>query len=415
MKITGGDEESYHSLPHPQEHASNYNKAQSRRNMMTGGGFQSESSRLFGSVMDAGGGGHSTAYDSGGARPSRRGLGEKVRSSYIMQSTRSGVGLGQQSIAEGDEYYDEEGETYEDDYYGGGSSQYQSQQGGGGPKCRAPLDDSGRSGMSGMSNGSNSRMSMGGGQGGGNQSAYYGQSYYGQSEANLSAVNEDDYYYEDEQQQHQQQQPRQPIDRRAQMAMMKAPNDSSFRSNQESFRSFQPSNSPGASARMVGGNNNYQASQSSSRFSAYNQSSKSSRSFLDEEMEESLPVSPLRQLLDAVNMSILPTSLRLSSLAQAVEFFDHRDRSMHDAELKEGAAFVLYHKLGLVLRLSKSGEAALNNDGGIDNSNIGVGGGSESASSKKMNHYLNYQQSLANSLMVQQQSEFDKEIAMICS
>ena len=53
-------------------------------------------------------------------------------------------------------------------------------------------------------------------------------------------------------------------------------------------------------------------------------------------------VSPLRQLLDAINMSILPSSLRLSSLAMAVEFFDHRDRSMHDVELIEGAAYVLY-------------------------------------------------------------------------
>ena len=77
-----------------------------------------------------------------------------------------------------------------------------------------------------------------------------------------------------------------------------------------------------------------------------------------------LPVSPLRQLLDAINMSILPTSLRLSSLAQAVEFFDHRDRAMHDAELREGGAFVLYHKLGLVLRLSRCGELALLSGGG---------------------------------------------------
>lgn len=70
------------------------------------------------------------------------------------------------------------------------------------------------------------------------------------------------------------------------------------------------------------------------------------------EEEEEVPVSPLRQLFDAINMSILPTSLRLSSLAQAVEFFDHRDRAMHDSELREGAAYVLYHKLGLALRLA---------------------------------------------------------------
>ena len=49
----------------------------------------------------------------------------------------------------------------------------------------------------------------------------------------------------------------------------------------------------------------------------------------DDDVDEALPVSPLRQLLDAINMSILPTSLRLSSLAQAVEFFDHRDNSLN--------------------------------------------------------------------------------------
>jgi hypothetical protein len=120
------------------------------------------------------------------------------------------------------------------------------------------------------------------------------------------------------------------------------------------------------------------------------------------EEEEDLPPSPLRQLLDAVNMSILPNTLRLSSLAQAVEFFDHRDRSMHDSELTEGAAYVLYHKLGLALRLSK----------GFD---------SENAAEAPQNpglgphHYLTYQQHLASSTLMHQQSEYDKEIAMICS
>ncbi|KAL7552948.1 hypothetical protein ACHAWF_017317 [Thalassiosira exigua] len=130
-----------------------------------------------------------------------------------------------------------------------------------------------------------------------------------------------------------------------------------------------------------------------------------------EEEEEDLPVSPLRQLLDAVNMSILPASLRLSSLAQAVEFFDHRDRAMHDAELREGGAFVLYHKLGLVLRLSRCGEAA------VEEAEASVGGSAKKAGAAggPANHYLSYQQSLANSLALQQQSEFDKEIAMICS
>lgn len=129
--------------------------------------------------------------------------------------------------------------------------------------------------------------------------------------------------------------------------------------------------------------------------------------------EDDLPVSPLRQLLDAINMSILPASLRLSSLAQAVEFFDHRDRAMHDAELREGGAFVLYHKLGLVLRLSRCGESVIeeSNAGAMDTTKKGLLGGANAGP----NHYLSYQQSLANSLASQQQTEFDKEIAMICS
>jgi hypothetical protein len=123
-----------------------------------------------------------------------------------------------------------------------------------------------------------------------------------------------------------------------------------------------------------------------------------------EEEEEDLPPTPLRQLLDAINMSILPNTLRLSSLAQAVEFFDHRDRAMHDSELQEGAAYVLYHKLGLPLRLSK----------GIDleeseNSNPSP------YPKNGPNHMLTYQQHLASSTQLHQQSEYDKEIAMICS
>ena len=137
------------------------------------------------------------------------------------------------------------------------------------------------------------------------------------------------------------------------------------------------------------------------------------------EEEEDLPVSPLRQLLDAINMSVLPASLRLSALAQAVEFFDHRDRAMHDAELREGGAFVLYHKLALVSRLSRCGEARDGEE---------AGGGGDAAARRKAerstdgssgaapaHHLLNYQQSLRHSLAVQQQTEFDKEIAMICS
>lgn len=143
-------------------------------------------------------------------------------------------------------------------------------------------------------------------------------------------------------------------------------------------------------------------------------------------------VSPLRQLLDAINMSILPSSLRLSSLAQAVEFFDHRDRSMHDVELVEGAAYVLYHKLGLALRLSRCGEAvttlpssptSIATAGGItsvigpDEENVRRSSFQSAGNSGLLmgNHYLSYQHSLANSLALQQQSEYDKEIAMVCS
>jgi len=149
----------------------------------------------------------------------------------------------------------------------------------------------------------------------------------------------------------------------------------------------------------------YAHDQSSRSFGyAHDQSSRSFGTEVYQEEEEDLPVSPLRQLLDAINMSILPTSLRLSSLAQAVEFFDHRDRAMHDAELREGGAFVLYHKLGLVLRLSRCGESALEE-----------GGTTKKGPNAGPNQYLSYQQSLANSLAAQQQTEFDKEIAMICS
>ncbi|KAL3791020.1 hypothetical protein HJC23_003009 [Cyclotella cryptica] len=127
-----------------------------------------------------------------------------------------------------------------------------------------------------------------------------------------------------------------------------------------------------------------------------------------EEEEEDLPPSPLRQLLDAVNMSILPNTLRLSSLAQAVEFFDHRDRAMHDSELQEGAAYVLYHKLGLALRLSK----------GMDTEEADTAAHASALLPNKTGepkHYLSYQQHLASSTQLQQQSEYDKEIAMICS
>lgn len=172
--------------------------------------------------------------------------------------------------------------------------------------------------------------------------------------------------------------------------------------------------------------------------------------FLEEEEEddiEPLPISPYRQLIDAINMSILPTSLRLSSLAQACEFFDHRDKSIHDAELREGAAFVLYHKLAFVLRLSRCGEidgemeergkllegggagtsGGSTSGGGTKDHHLNLlggsmvggsfvaGGGSGSSGRAMMNHQQTYQRHLVNSTHLQKQSEHDKEIAMICS
>ena len=396
-----------HSLPHPEEHSKHYGRPQpSSRNM----GYQTESQRLFsGSMMSDGGGSFGDEGSYGGGQSNYgRSQQQSQQSRRGFQSSRSGFqssrsGFQQSIIEEGEgEYYDEDGEYWQGDEYYGEDDQFQGggQQGASGPKFRAPIDISGRSGMSGMSDGSAGR--------GGNNPPQSQSYYYGQSEANLSQVNEEGENYDDQPQQQQQQQGTDEpsvLDRRAQFRQMSGrsfPNES-FNSNQQSQRSFQPSQ-PSTNMQLTHSGNQ-----------------QSMRSFTHvEEEEENLPVSPLRQLLDAINMSILPTSLRLSSLAQAVEFFDHRERSMHDAELREGAAFVLYHKLGLVLRLSKSGEAALNE--GMDS---GSGTGSsldKDVDSKKsggvpraMNHYISYQQSLMNSLMVQQQSEFDKEIAMICS
>jgi len=160
---------------------------------------------------------------------------------------------------------------------------------------------------------------------------------------------------------------------------------------------------------------------------------------LDDEGEP-LPISPYRQLIDAINMSILPTSLRLSSLAQACEFFDHRDKSIHDAELREGAAFVLYHKLAFVLRLSRCGEidgemeergklmegTSTSGGGSVTkdhHSNLlggmvggdSIGGMGVSSGRAMMNHQQTYQRHLVSSTQLQKQSEHDKEIAMICS
>jgi hypothetical protein len=177
----------------------------------------------------------------------------------------------------------------------------------------------------------------------------------------------------------------------------------------ESQRSFNTRDVVGASTRSGLSQRSLEEEQrdfltdSFSNRNAHLNQQQSSRQPIELEEEEDLPPSPLRQLLDAINMSILPNSLRLSSLAQAVEFFDHRDRAMHDSELQEGSAYVLYHKLGLALRLSKGMESEE----------------SEATPSpfphRGPNHYAAYQQHLGSSMAMHRQSEHDKEIAMICS
>ncbi len=140
-----------------------------------------------------------------------------------------------------------------------------------------------------------------------------------------------------------------------------------------------------------------------------------------------LQVSPVRQLLDVINMSILPSFLRLASLTQAMEFLDHRDKNIHDSELRdEGVAFVLYQKLGLVLQLSRCcsdvilfergvGGNGSFGSGGMDNVAKRSLGGESVGSSSSTQHNSSHPQSLAIASALQRQSEFDKEIAMICS
>lgn len=74
----------------------------------------------------------------------------------------------------------------------------------------------------------------------------------------------------------------------------------------------------------------------------------------EEQEEEVGGVSPLRQLLDALNMSILPHDLRLSAIVKALDTFDHRDKRKHDFELCEGSARILYQKLAFALALQQS-------------------------------------------------------------
>mmetsp|Transcript_8174 Transcript_8174/g.22757 ORF Transcript_8174/g.22757 Transcript_8174/m.22757 type:complete len:917 (+) Transcript_8174:190-2940(+) len=72
-------------------------------------------------------------------------------------------------------------------------------------------------------------------------------------------------------------------------------------------------------------------------------------SMVSEQAQREEMLAELRQLLDAVNMSILPASIRLTALQQASDYFDHRDRTQHDLELREGAAAVLYQKLAFAI------------------------------------------------------------------
>lgn len=60
----------------------------------------------------------------------------------------------------------------------------------------------------------------------------------------------------------------------------------------------------------------------------------------------------LPSCLVAINMSVLPHDLRLASITQGCQFFDHRDRAAHDNELHEGAAFILFQKLALAMSLA---------------------------------------------------------------
>ena len=59
-------------------------------------------------------------------------------------------------------------------------------------------------------------------------------------------------------------------------------------------------------------------------------------------------------------MSIFPSDLRLSTLAQATYFFDHRDRGQHNLELREGSAAILYQKLAFALFQNSNRSAAYN-------------------------------------------------------
>lgn len=64
--------------------------------------------------------------------------------------------------------------------------------------------------------------------------------------------------------------------------------------------------------------------------------------------------SPLTQLIDDIAMSVQPRSQRIALLEDACNAFNHRDQNMHDVELHEGAARVLFAKLSFVIAIHAS-------------------------------------------------------------
>lgn len=73
-------------------------------------------------------------------------------------------------------------------------------------------------------------------------------------------------------------------------------------------------------------------------------------------LDELLPLFYLFLILSLeLNMCIVPDhQQRLACLIKVAEVFDHKDRTRHDYELREGAAKILYQKLALALTLYAS-------------------------------------------------------------
>lgn len=125
-----------------------------------------------------------------------------------------------------------------------------------------------------------------------------------------------------------------------------------FGGGQQNKQQKHPSQGKGSNHHLVRNNSDNQSIADNSYATSVGLQSQTSSARTG--MSDVSVVSPLRQLLDAVNMSILPHDLRLSSISQACGFFDHRDRMTHDSELREGAAFILYQKLSFALSLSNN-------------------------------------------------------------